>query len=407
MADGSGRARDDAGGGDGLDVQRLREDTPGTAEVLHLNNAGAALPPRPVVRACTRHLRREARIGGYEAAEEAEAELAGTYDALARLLGCRPDELALTSSATRAWDMAFYSLELSEGDRVLTSRASYASNYLAFLQVARRTGAEVTVVDGDETGQIDLDDLRRRADGRAALVALTHVPTNGGLVNPAREVGRIAGEAGVPFLLDACQSVGQMPLDVERLGCDMLSATSRKYLRGPRGIGFLYVRRSLARRLEPPFVDLHAATWTGPASYELREDARRFEEWERSPAAQLGLGAAADYALEVGIGGAWRRIRRLAGRLRERVAGVGGVRVRDTGRRRCGIVGLSVGDADPRRVRDELRDRAINVSVSPRTSTLLDARRRELPDLVRASVHYYNTADEVDRFARELADVVG
>lgn len=390
-----------------LDVGRLRADTPGAGRVLHFNNAGAALPPRSVLTACTDHMRREAEIGGYEAAAEAHAELEATYDTLARLLGCRPGEVALTSSATRAWDMAFYSLTLSEGDRVLTSRASYVSNHLAFLQVARRTGCQVAVVESDGSGQIDLGDLRRKLDDRTALVALTHVPTNGGLVNPAGAVGEIAREADVPYLLDACQSVGQMPVDVESLGCDMLSATSRKYLRGPRGMGFLYVREGLLERLHPPFVDLRAATWTGPDAYELRDDARRFEEWERSCAAQLGLQAAASYALDVGIEGAWRRIRRLAGRLRDRLADLGAVEVRDVGRVRCGIVGFTVGDADPASVRDDLRARGVNVSVSPRTSTLLDAQARELPDLVRASVHYYNTDDEVDRFVRELRTVRG
>lgn len=236
----------------GIDVRSVRDETPGADRVLHFNNAGASLPPRPVVDACTDHLRREARVGGYEAAAEAEDELASTYEALAGLLGCRPAEMALTSSATRAWDMAFYSLSFSEGDRILTSRASYASNHMAFLQVARRTGCRVEVVDSDEHGQIDVDDLRRRIDGRTALVALTHVPTNGGLVNPAADVGRVASEAGVPYLVDACQSVGQMPVDVDAMGCDLLSATGRKYLRGPRGIGFLYVRGALLERLEPP-----------------------------------------------------------------------------------------------------------------------------------------------------------
>lgn len=388
-----------------IDVRRVRAETPGADRVLHFNNAGASLPPRRVVEVVTGHLRREARIGGYEAAAEAEEGLASSYEALAGLLGCRPDEVAIASSATRAWDMAFYSLPLSEGDRILTSRASYASNHLAFLQVARRTGCEVEVVESDGTGQIDVDDLRRRIDGRAALVALTHVPTNGGLVNPAAEVGRVASEAGVPYLVDACQSVGQMPVDVEAIGCDLLSATGRKFLRGPRGIGFLYVRRGLVERLEPPFVDLRAATWTAPDSFELRGDARRFEEWERSPALQLGLGAAASYAAEVGVEAGWRRVRSLAAGLRERLGALPGVEVRDAGRVKGGIVSFTVEGADPAAVRDALRARDVNVSVSPRTSTLLDATHRELPDLVRASVHYYNSEEEVERFVRALREV--
>lgn len=390
-----------------IDVERVRRHTPGADRVLHFNNAGAALPPRPVLDAVTGHLEREARVGGYEAAADAEERLASTYGTLARLIGARADEIAVTSSATRAWDMAFYSLSFSEGDRILTSRASYASNHLAFLQVARRTGCEVEVVESDGAGQIDVADLRDRVDDRTALVALTHVPTNGGLVNPAAAVGRVASQAGVPFLLDACQSVGQLPVDVEELRCDFLSATGRKYLRGPRGVGFLYVRRERLDGLEPPFVDLRSATWTAPGEYELRDDARRFEQWERSPALQLGLEAAATYAAGVGVEAGWRRIRGLARRLRGELGELASVEVRDTGRRKGGIVGFSVEGADPARVRDDLRERGIHVSVAPRSSTLLDTAERDLPDLVRASVHYYNTEEEVDRFVRELRAVIG
>lgn len=399
----SGSGPSDGRSGDGtIDVDRARAETPGVPNVLHFNNAGAALVPRPVLDACVGHLEREARVGGYEAADLARDEIEATYDALSRLLGCSPGEIAVTESATRAWDMAFYSLDFEAGDRILTSPASYASNYIAFLQVARRTGARVDVVPADSDGQVDVDALRERVDDRVRLVALTHVPTNGGLVNPAAAVGRVAREAGVPFLLDACQSAGQMPLDVDQIGCDMLSATSRKFLRGPRGMGFLYVDRSMVDRLDPPFLDLHAARWEGPDAYSVREDARRFEQWERNYAAHLGLGRAVDYALEWGLDAIWARVRSLADRLR---AGLEeeGLEVRDRGRVRCGIVTFTVEGREAEAVQRALRERDINVSVSPRSHSLLDAEARRLPDLVRASVHYYNTEDEVDRFCGVVA----
>ena len=243
-----------------IDIERARRDTPATDSILHFNAAGAALMPTPVLQAQLRHLQLEADTGGYEAAAAEDARIEAIYDSIARLLNADRAEIALVQNATVAWDMAFYSVGFAPGDRILTAEAEYASNYIAFLQVARRTGAVIDIVPSDAAGELDIDALERMIDPRVKLIAITHVPTNGGLVNPAAEVGRIARAHGILYLLDACQSVGQMPIDVAAIGCDMLSATGRKYLRGPRGTGFLYVRRGVLDRLEPPLLDMQAAT---------------------------------------------------------------------------------------------------------------------------------------------------
>ena len=379
-----------------IDVERVRADTPGIEHVAHFNNAGSALPPRQVLDAVVDHLRREAEIGGYEAAAERQDRWERTYDALAQLIGAQRDEIAIVENATRAWDMAFYAFPFQAGDRILTGRAEYASNWIALKQVADRSGASIEIVPDDETGQIDVGALERLIDDRVKLVSLVHVPTQSGLVNPAAEVGRVTRAAGVPLLLDACQSAGQLPLDVDAIGCDILTGTGRKFLRGPRGTGFLYVRRALIEHLEPPFLDMHAADWQPDGSYDIRDDARRFENWETYYAGKVGLGVAVDYALTVGVENARERIAALATRLRALLAEIPEVTLLDRGVVLGATVTFTVAGVPAGDVKRSLAAEHINVSVMEAASARLDFDERGLDEVVRSSVHYYNSDDEID-----------
>ena len=392
-----------------FDLERARNDTPGCRRVLHFNNAGSSLMPQPVLDATISYLQLEAQIGGYEAVEAANETIEHTYDAVSALIGCARDEVAIVENATRAWDMAFYSIPFQPGDRILTAMSEYASNYIAYLQIARKTGAVVEAIPNDEHGQVSVDALRRmldERDNRVRLIAITHVPTNGGLVNPVAAIGRLAREHRILYLVDACQSIGQMPIDVSQVGCDMLSATGRKYLRGPRGTGFLYVLRDILDRLEPPLLDLHAATWTAPDQYEMRPDARRFENWETNYAGKIGLGVAIDYALAWGLDSIWRRVQSLAYTLRAQLSQLPGVIVHDRGVTQCGIVTFTVEGHDPEELRLALARQRINVSVAERSGTLLDMDARGLRSMVRASVHYFNSEEEVERFCEALASMI-
>jgi selenocysteine lyase/cysteine desulfurase len=261
----------------------------------------------------------------------------------------------------------------------------------------------VEVVPDGESGQLSVEALRQMAGQRVRLIAVTHVPTNGGLVNPAAEIGAVARKFGALYLLDACQSVGQIPIDVSEIGCDLLSVTGRKFLRGPRGTGLLYVRRTILDQLEPPLLDLHAVEWVAPDRYVMRDDARRFENWETNVAGKLGLGAAIDYALDWGLEPIWERVLSLAERLRAALGALHGVVVRDQGAVRCGIVSFTVNGADLTALRDALRAQNINISISPSEYTLIDMQTRGLPAVLRASVHYYNTEDEIARVCDALA----
>jgi len=386
-----------------FDLERARRETPGCENILHFNNAGASLLPQPVLDTVVGHLRLEAQMGGYEAAEFSREAVEQVYDSIASLAGCRPDEVAVIENATRAWDMAFYAMRFSPGDRILTCKSEYGSNFIAFLQVARRTGAKVEVVPNDCLGQVCVKELENMIDGRVKLIAITHVPTNGGLVNPAAEIGRVARGAGILFLLDACQSVGQMTVDIGEISCDILSATGRKFLRGPRGTGFLVVRREILELLEPPFLDIHAAKWVSGNRYEVRADARRFENWETNYAGKLGLGAAIDYALGWGLEAIQERVSGLARALRTRLSAIDGVTMQDLGEKQCGIVTFTLNGLAPLDIRRILSGQKMNVSVSPVEYTRLDMEERGLESVVRASVHYYNSEEEVERFCAAVA----
>ncbi|MBN9513154.1 MAG: aminotransferase class V-fold PLP-dependent enzyme [Alphaproteobacteria bacterium] len=389
-----------------LDLARIRAETPGCARVLHLNAAGSSLPSRRTLDATLDHLKLEAEIGGYEAADQARDKLDGFYPSVARLIGAEESEIGFVENATRAWDLAFYSLDFKPGDRILTCVSEYSSNYISYLQVAKKTGAEIVVVPDDKHGQIDLAALERAIDKRTKLVSISHIPTQGGLVQPAEAVGKIVNDAGVLYLLDACQSVGMMPIDVKKIGCDFLSATGRKYMRGPRGTGFLYARTRSTSRIEPIFLDNHAARWTGDQEYTVLGDAKRFENWERYFAGVIGLKVAADQANELGMEAVWTRLRQLADGLRARLAKLNGVTLTDLGVVKGAIVTFAVKDADHTALKMALREQGINVSVSTQFSSRLDLKGRGLRDVMRASVHVYNTEDELDRFTAALDSLI-
>jgi cysteine desulfurase / selenocysteine lyase len=386
-----------------MNLAQLRADTPATANLIHFNNAGAALMPDPVFRAMTDHLDLERQFGGYEAARRAAPALDSFYTEFAALLNCDPSEIAYTENATRAWDMAFYALPLAPGDRILTHESEYVSNYLAFLQQAGRRGLQIDLVPSDATGQIDVAALDAMVTPAHKLIAITHVPSQGGLVNPAAAVGAVAAKHGLIYLLDACQSVGQIDIDVAAIGCHILSGTGRKFLRGPRGTGFLYVANSIIDRLDPPFIDLTAATWTDAQTYTLAPGAMRFENWESNVAGRIGLARAVAYARAIGLPAIATRTAALAASLRAGLATLPGITVQDRGAQKSGIVTFTHAHHDATHIYTHLRAVGINTSVSPLSYARLDLGPRGLTAMVRASVHYYNTDDELARFTAEIA----
>ena len=389
-------------------LTRWRDETPGCTNRNHLNNAGAALMPEPVIRAVTDHVVLEANIGGYEAADERKEAVDRTYGSIASLVGGAPHNIAITSSATAAFIQAMSSFDFAPGDVIVTSRCDYTSNQLHYLSLARRRQVRIVRADDLPEGGVDPDSVRALVRQLAPrLVAISWVPTNSGLVQDVAAIGEVCEHSGTRYLVDACQAAGQLLIDVGRLRCDYLAATARKFLRGPRGIGFLYVSdRALNRGDYPLYVDMRGATWVAPDDLRLAPDARRFEDWEFPYALVLGLGAAADYARGIGVERTGARAAALAEALRSRLASLDRVRVLDRGRNRCAIVTAEVAGWDAASLVEELRRRHINASASLRWYGLLDMTEKGAESAVRFSPHYYNTTEELDAAVEAMAEII-
>ena len=384
------------------EIQRARNETRGCEYVTHFNNAGSSLMAAPVADYLYEFLQEEEMKGGYETAASRNMELENFYVRVAELINAKPKEIAFVENATRAWDMIFYSIPLKAEDQIITVRSEYGSNVIAYLHRAKQTGAELVILENNDDGEPDTDQLRKLINKKTKLISMSHIPTGGGLVNPASEIGAIANEYGVPYLLDACQSVGQMSVDVADIGCDFLSATGRKFLRGPRGTGFLYVKQDWIERLEPPLIDQFAANLLDEKTYLLRRDARKFENWERYFAGQAAFGRAIEYAMDFGLPKIQQRIFKMADKLREGLQEIPQLEVTDQGRLKCGIVTFRHEALDAATIKLELARRKINVSVSSGSGSRLSFMERGIEAVVRASVHYYNSEEELEHFLSKI-----
>ncbi|WP_035847541.1 aminotransferase class V-fold PLP-dependent enzyme [Kitasatospora azatica] len=391
-----------------LDIAALRADTPGCESVIHLNNAGCGLLARPVLRTMLDHLELEANIGGYEASAARAAQVRDFYLAVGELVNAGPENIAFAGSATHAYSKALSAIDFQPGDVILTTRNDFISNQIAFLALRRRFGVEIVHApdhpDGSGVDVAAMAALMRSR--RPRLVAATHVPTNSGLVQPVAEIGRYCRELDLLYLVDACQSVGQYELDVEEIGCDFLTATCRKFLRGPRGSGFLYVSdRVLGEGYEPLFIDMYGARWTEPGEYRPVDTAARFEEWEFPYATVLGSAAAVRYALRVGLEPISRRTPALGGQLRDRLAAIPGVRVLDGGPAPAALVTFAIDGWQPQPFKAAMDARGINSALSFREFAQYDFADKAVDWCLRLSPNYYNTEEEVAEVADAVADL--
>lgn len=386
----------------GQELNQLRQQTTGTANIVHFNNAGASLPPDIVVDTVVDYLKEEALAGGYETEYKYRQQLANTYTLIAKLINAEPDEIAIVENASTAWCIAFNGVGFKAGDEVITCEMEYVTNIIGFLNAEKNTGIKIKLIPNDENGNISLIELENAISPQTKLIAVTQIASTTGGMIPIVEIGKIARKHNILYLVDACQSVGQLPVDVKEIGCDMLSVTGRKYLRAPRGTGFLFVKKAIQDNLKPLFTDGFSAPDVRLDRFTLRNDARRFELYEKNRALTLGLGKAVEYALNIGVDRIWLRVQLLATALRNKLNGINGITVHDFGAEQCGIVTFTVKGVDAVQVKKYLAEKHINVSVGKAISTLYFMNKNNLTNVLRASVHYYNTDEEINMLCSNL-----
>ncbi|MBO9202135.1 MULTISPECIES: aminotransferase class V-fold PLP-dependent enzyme [Niastella] len=385
------------------EIRLIRSETAGTLGRIHFNNAGASLPPDVVVQTMVDFLREEALLGGYEIEAKYRAQLDHTHELIAQLVNANRNEIALVENASAAWDIAFNGLTFQPGDELIVSEMEYISNILGLLNAQKQYSVVIKVISNDAAGNFPLTELEAAITDRTRLIAVTHIPSTAGNVLPVAAIGEIARKHNILYLLDACQSVGQVPVDVQAIGCDMMAVTGRKYLRGPRGSGFLYVRREIQDTLKVLFFDGRTISSVNQQDFVVRADARRFEWYEKNPAIVLGLQKAVEYLLNIGIDRVWQRVQHLSTLFRQRLQAIEGIEVHDQGDVLGGIVTFSATGMTAKDVRAKLATKNINVHLGLANSTLYYMNRKGLDGIVRASIHYYNTEEEIDRVCQELA----
>ena len=386
------------------DILRLRAATPGCAQVIHFNHAGASLPSHATLDAVIDQLQREALGGPMESADNRVQERA--RNAAAALLNAQPEDIAFASSGSAAWSQAFNALgPWQPGERILVGRHEWAGN-LACIAEAVKAGARLEVIPCDAHGAVDPHALAQMIDGQVRLIALTWLPANGGLINPAAQIGNVARRHGIPYFIDAGQALGQLPCDVQALQCDVLKGAGRKFLRGPRGMALMYIRPQFLQRLLPVQRDVLSAPWDGKR-FTLRDDARRFETSEVSLALLAGLANALEEYNRLGAIPVRQRIEQLSSGLRQRLKAIPGLTLRDLGaaNQQSGLIAFTLEGWDSVALKQTLAERRINIGANGVAYTPLDMQARGLTNIARVAVSYLNTQEEIDVLLENLTEL--
>ena len=382
-----------------MNIKQIRKDIPYYKNKIFLNSAGSSIMPKSVVQRIDYYLREEERFGGYKVVELNEGEISDFYSKTAKLINCKPHNIAFANSATDAYSKALSSIDFKKDDSIITTDDDYVSNHIQFISLKRRFGIKIIRIKTLENGGINITDFEELVKKHnPKLVSVTHIPTNSGLIQNIESIGEICHRHQILFLIDACQSIGQLSIDVKKIKCDFLTATGRKFLRGPRGTGFLFVSdRLLNDGYFPLMIDLRGARWTGIDKFEILESAKRFENWEIPYSLLVGLTEAINYANHIGLDYIESYNEKLMAHFRKNLSGIPGIRLFDIGLKICNILTFVKDGVSLKETKEKLDKNNVLFSISKKESAFIDFNKKEIDWAIRLSPHYFNTIEEIDK----------
>ncbi len=390
-----------------FNIQDIRNDILNYNSKLFFNSASSSLPPKSVVEVITEYLVEEQQVGGYTIEDDRANAIANFYIQAAKLLNCKPQNIAFAYNATDAFSKALLSIDFEKGDVIITSDDDYVSNHFQFIALQKRIGVKVIRIKTLENGDLDISHFKEVVvTKQPKLVAVTHVPTNSGLVQDVTSIGRICANYNILFLLDACQSVGQLVVDVQDIQCDFLVVTGRKWLRGPRGTGILYVSdRVLNAGMYPFSIDGNGGIWYKANDFKIIETAQRFELFESSKALVVGFAEALHYLNAIGIERISERNKQLITALRTNLNAIKGVNLYDRGSVTSSILTFRKEGKSLEDIQNALKAHSIFHSVSSKPWGVIDFNKKGVDWVIRLSPHYFNTIKEIDRVSEIIESI--
>lgn len=386
-------------------INQIRQNTPGCLDKIFINSAGSSLMSKEVVQISKDYMDMEADIGGYDVMANHYEDFNLFYLEASKLINANPRNMAFAISATDAYSKVLYSFKWTEKDVILTTKDDYVSNIISFIHINRRFGSQIKFVDCLDSGDLDYEDLARKLEQyKPTIFALTHIPTSAGTIHDAEKAGEICANFDTYYLLDACQSIGQLDVDVRKIKCDFLTVTGRKFLKAPRGTGFLYVANHiLDTDMGPLCIDLAGSTWDSETSFKFGSEAKRFEFWEKNYSNFLGLTQAIREINEIGIEKIAAYNKMLSGYFRNELEQVDGLKIYDHGSLKGNIITWKIPGLKQSEISKLFHERRVIFSFSSNTSALYDLNKKGEEWLVRFSPHFFNTTEEADQVGEILS----